>query len=121
MKERIYAVQKMIDWIDNHVVDNPSLSEISKEIGYSPWYCSELFHRVIGMTIKGSHNKLIYASMLFSLVTTAAVIFVPFLANAFEFVGVSLVEYIIAIALGALVIPVVEGVKFVQRRMAKEK
>lgn len=52
MRELIYAVQKLIDWIDDHAVDNPSLSEISKQVGYSPWYCSEQFHRVVGMTIK---------------------------------------------------------------------
>lgn len=52
MYEWIYAVQKLIDWIDDHVVENPSLSEISKQVGYSPWYCSEQFHRVAGMTVR---------------------------------------------------------------------
>jgi len=52
MDEWVYAVQKLIDWIDDHVVENPSLSEISRQVGYSPWYCSEQFHRVAGMTIK---------------------------------------------------------------------
>lgn len=52
MSEWIFAVQRLVDYIDDHAVENPSLSEISKEIGYSPWYCSEQFHRVVGMTIK---------------------------------------------------------------------
>ena len=52
MNEWIYTVQKLIDWIDDHAVENPTLSEISKQVGYSPWYCSEQFHRVVGMTIK---------------------------------------------------------------------
>lgn len=52
MSEWIYTVQKLIDRIDDHAVENPSLSEISKQVGYSPWYCSEQFHRVVGMTIK---------------------------------------------------------------------
>ncbi len=52
MYEWVYAVQKLIDWIDDHVVENPSLSEISRQVGYSPWYCSEQFHRVAGMTVK---------------------------------------------------------------------
>lgn len=52
MYEWIYAVQKMIDWIDDHAINNPSLTEISKTVGYSPWYCSEQFHRIVGITIK---------------------------------------------------------------------
>jgi len=46
------AIQKLIDFIDDHAVDNPSLGEISKQAGYSPYYCSMMFHRVVGTTIK---------------------------------------------------------------------
>lgn len=52
MYEWIYAIQTMIDWIDNHAVDNPSLQEMATHIGYSPYYCSAQFHRIAGMTIK---------------------------------------------------------------------
>lgn len=52
MYEWIFAAQKLIDWIDEHVLEAPSLSEISAQVGYSPWYCSEQFHRITGMTIK---------------------------------------------------------------------
>ena len=53
-----------------------------------------------------------------SLLTTV-LLEVPFLAGAFGFVPVGLTEYAIALGLGFLVIPIVEGVKFFQRRMAK--
>jgi hypothetical protein len=43
------------------------------------------------------------------------------LARAFGFAGVEIGEYLIAIALGALVIPVVEIVKFFQRRCLKRR
>lgn len=52
MHEWIYAIQRMIDWIDEHACENPSLAEISKQIGYSPYYCSEQFHKIAGMTIR---------------------------------------------------------------------
>lgn len=52
MYEWIYAIQKMIDWIDDNVINNPSLDEISMQIGYSPYYCSTQFHRIAGMTLK---------------------------------------------------------------------
>lgn len=52
MYEWICAVQKLINWVDDHVVENPSLAEISNHVGYSPWYCSKIFHRIVGMTVK---------------------------------------------------------------------
>jgi AraC-like DNA-binding protein len=50
--EWIYAIQKLIDWIDDNAINNPSLDEISKQLGYSPYYCSTQFHRIAGMTFK---------------------------------------------------------------------
>ena len=44
MAEWLYAVQRLIDWIDAHVCENPSLAESSMQIRYSPYYCSEQFH-----------------------------------------------------------------------------
>lgn len=45
-------VQKMINWIEAHLTENPSLLEMSGQIGYSPYYCSNRFHEVVGMTFK---------------------------------------------------------------------
>ena len=44
---------------------------------------------------------------------------VPFLANAFGFMPIGITEYAIAMGLAVLVIPVVETVKFFQRKAAK--
>ncbi len=57
MYEWIYAVQHLIDWIDTHVIEKPTLMEISRQVGYSPYYCSEQFHHVAGMTIKAYVSK----------------------------------------------------------------
>lgn len=46
------AIQKMIDWIEENITEKPSLLDISKQIGYSPYYCSTMFHAVVGMTLK---------------------------------------------------------------------
>ena len=67
----------------------------------------------------GSHNKVLWIAGVFSLIATALVCEVPFLARAFEFTSVSLVEFVVAIAIGALVIPIVECVKFIQRKFSK--
>ena len=66
-----------------------------------------------------SHNKTLWLSMLVSLALTTAVLEVPFLAGAFGFTPIGLTEYLIALGMGVLVIPVVEIVKFFQRKAAK--
>ncbi len=52
MQKWAYEIQKLVDYIEKHACENPSLSEISRQIGYSPYYCSEQFHRAAGMTIR---------------------------------------------------------------------
>ena len=68
-----------------------------------------------------SHNKVLWGAMLGSLVLTTLVLEVPVIANAFGFTPVSWTEYGIALALAILVIPIVELVKFFQRRAARRK
>ena len=69
----------------------------------------------------GNHNKWLYGAMILTFVLTTAVIYVPFLANAFEFTAISAKEYGISIALAVTTIPIVEIVKAVQRVAAKKK
>ena len=54
-----------------------------------------------------------------ALALTTMVIYVPFLAKAFDFASIDLTEYCVAMALAVAVIPVVEIVKFFQRKAAK--
>ncbi len=68
-----------------------------------------------------SHNKVLWLAMLGSLVLTTVVLEVPFVANAFGFTPISLPEYLIALLLSVLVIPIVEVVKLVQRRLERRK
>lgn len=65
-------------------------------------------------------NKFLIGAMLLSFICTAAVIYVPFLADAFGFEHISLAEYLIAIGLAVLIIPVVEIAKFIQRCLKKK-
>jgi len=67
----------------------------------------------------GSHNKTLWIASIGSLVATTLVCELPFLANAFGFASVGISEYLIAIALGLVVIPVVEIVKLIQRKKSK--
>jgi len=69
----------------------------------------------------GSVNKTLFIAGAGSLLATTLVCEIPFLAKAFGFTAVGIWEYLIAIGLGLLVIPIVECVKFFQRRYAKKK
>ena len=67
----------------------------------------------------GHGNKVLVLAAVGAILATTLVCEVPFLANAFGFVGVSFVEYAVAAGLGICVIPIVEIVKFFQRKFAK--
>ena len=87
---------------------------------------AEIFHSFNMRSQRGSiftlpsQNKFLLGAAAVSLVATTLVCEIPFLANAFGFTTVEPIEYIIAIALGALVIPIVEIVKLIQRKLAKD-
>ena len=57
--------------------------------------------------------------MIGSLALTTLLLEVPFLANAFGFEMISWTEYAVAMGLAFLVIPIVEVVKFIQRKLGK--
>ena len=50
MKEQIEAVQRMQDYIDEHLHENIALADLAKASLYSPWYSYRLFIQWINMT-----------------------------------------------------------------------
>jgi len=86
---------------------------------------AEIFHSLNMRSVRGSIftlpsiNKMLLLAAGGSFLATTLVCEVPFLANAFGFTHVNLKEYLIAIGLGLVVIPVVEIVKFIQRKISK--
>jgi Ca2+-transporting ATPase len=73
----------------------------------------------IGMVFKGHHNKVLYLAMFASFLLTTAVVEVPFLSNLFGFAHLDLTAYLISLGLAFLIIPIVEIVKFFQRKLSK--
>ncbi len=51
------AVQRMIDWLEQNLSGEAGLLQLSRHVGYSPWYCSALFHQVSGMTLKSYASR----------------------------------------------------------------
>jgi Ca2+-transporting ATPase len=68
-----------------------------------------------------NHNKVLWGAMAFSLAATLLVIYVPFLSDIFSLNPLPLSELAISAGLAALVIPVIEAVKFIQRGLEKKK
>lgn len=66
-----------------------------------------------------NHNKWLWGAAALALLLTTTVIYVPVLANLFDFTVISFGEYVVAMVLALLIIPMVELVKFIQRRMSK--
>lgn len=75
----------------------------------------------VSMLLHGSFNKYIFGSTVLSLITTALVIEVPFLADAFDFTTIDAREFFTALGLAFLIIPLVEIVKAIERAVTKSK
>ena len=75
----------------------------------------------VSMLLHGSFNKYIFGSTVLSLITTAPVIEVPFLADAFDFTTIDAREFFTALGLAFLIIPLVEIVKAIERAVIKNK
>ncbi len=66
------------------------------------------------------HNKWLWGAMTASFLATTAVIYVPFLRNAFGFEPISLIEYGVALALALVIIPIMEIIKAILRAVEKK-
>ena len=66
-------------------------------------------------------NIWLWGAMILSLLCTTLVIEVPFLAEAFQFEHISLMEYGIAMGLAIVIIPIMEITKAVQRGLAGKR
>ena len=101
------------------------VSEHGMTMAFLTMSMCEIFHsfnlrsqRKSVFSLKGQ-NKILWAAMIGSLVLTTLLLEVPFLANAFGFLPIGIEEYGIAMGLAFLVIPIVEIVKLIQRKLGK--
>ena len=117
----------MGNFFETGVFSIPSgVSEHGMTMAFLTMSMCEIFHSFNLRSQRNSvfrlhgQNPVLWAAMIGSLILTTAVLEIPFLANAFGFTPVGAAEYGIALCLAILVIPVVEAVKFFQRRCRRE-
>ena len=86
----------------------------------------EIFHsfnmrsRVASLFSIRKQNLWLWGTLAFSLLVTAAVVFVPFLNSLFSFQPISFAEYLVAMGLAMTVIPIVEAEKAIRRRTLRK-
>ncbi len=109
---------------------NFNIMEASKDgttMAFLTMSMAEIFHSINMRSQRGSiftlktKNMFLYLAGVASLVLTTAVIYIPFLRKAFDFASIDAKEYFTALGLALLIIPIVEIVKFVERKIHKSK
>tara|TARA_Y100001933_G_C18978139_1_gene555496 strand:- start:69 stop:395 length:327 start_codon:yes stop_codon:yes gene_type:complete len=48
----IQTIETMVTWLESNMTENPCLADMSKFVGYSPYYCSSKFHETLGIPFK---------------------------------------------------------------------
>lgn len=48
----IQTLESMVKWVDNNILENPTLENMSSHVGYSLYYCSTKFREYTGVTYK---------------------------------------------------------------------
>ena len=66
-----------------------------------------------------SHNKMLALSIVVSFVLIVPILLVPVLRNIFDLVALDAMQYLWAFVLAAVILPIVEGVKAIQRATSK--
>lgn len=114
-----------------HIMEGGSWASLNSADGMTMAFLTlsmaEIFHSFNMRSQRGSifklktQNKALWIAGVASLALTTAVLYVPFLQQAFGFEHISLEEYAVALGLAVLVIPIVELVKLCQRALAKRR
>lgn len=125
----VVTVLVMISYLVGHRIESGAWEFVNSADGTTMAFLTlsmvEIFHSLNMRSRRGSifklntHNKFLYGAMIVSLILTTVVIEVPFIAKAFQFTPIDFTEYVIALGLAVLIIPIMEIVKAVQRKLGK--
>ena len=127
----LITVITLVSYFIGHFMESGRFEAVNSADGMTMAFLTlslvEIFHSFNMRSRRGSvfgmhsQNKWLWLSMAASLILTTAVIYIPPLRSAFGFELISLAEYLVAIALAVLIIPIIEVVKLIQRKVCKEK
>ena len=122
----IIAAVTVFSYFAGHRMESGVWAVAESQVGMTMAFLTlsmiEIFHsftmrsRTASLFGLKKQNLWLWGTLAFSLLITAAVIFVPFLNRAFSFQPITLKEYLVSIALALSVIPVVEIEKAIRRK-----
>ena len=114
----VVTVLVMISYLVGHRIESGAWEFVNSADGTTMAFLTlsmvEIFHSLNMRSRRGSifklnsHNKFLYGAMVVSLILTTVVIEVPFIAKAFQFTPIDFTEYVIALGLAVLIIPIME-------------
>ena len=104
-----------------------SAAQLGTSMAFLTLSMAEIFHSLNMRSLKGSiftmkhQNFWLLGAGVLSFLLTTAVVEIPFLSDVFGLAHLNVTEYLIALGLAILTIPVVEIVKLFQRLYAKKR
>ncbi len=121
----VIAAMTVFSYFVGHRIESGSWAIAESPAGMTMAFLTlsmiEVFHsfnmrsRTASLFSLKKQNLWLWGTLAFSLLITAAVIFIPFLNTAFSFQPITMTEYLIAMALALTVLPIVEIEKAVRR------
>ena len=96
-------------------------NEVGQTMAFITIIFIQLFHslnmRSLDKSIfKIGHNLYLYLAILITMILQFVIILNPYLASVFKVVSLNIYEWLIAIGLALLIIPLVEIVKYINKR-----
>ena len=127
----IIAAVTVFSYFVGHRLESGAWAIESSPVGMTMAFLTlsmiEIFHsfnlrsRISSLFSLKKQNLWLWGTLAFSLLITAAVIFIPFLNSAFSFQPITWMEYLIALGLALTVIPIVEIQKACRRSWAARR
>lgn len=127
----VVTVLTLAAYFIGHVMENGSWATLQSADGMTMAFLTmsmaEIFHSfnmrsqrksIFSLTTK---NKVLILAAVASLALTTLILYEPHLSIAFGFEQIDIFEYLVALGLAFLVIPIVEIVKFFQRKLISSK
>lgn len=125
----VAALTLLAYFMGSHVLFDPACGTAEMQgitMAFLTMSMTEIFHSYNMRSQRNSiftlkkQNYFQLGAMILSLILTTLIIEVPFLADLFGFARIDFVEYAVAIGLAVTIIPIVELIKFIQRKISKK-
>ncbi|MBO4862727.1 MAG: cation-translocating P-type ATPase [Eubacterium sp.] len=124
------AILTVVSYVVGHYMETGSWMVATSAEGMTMAFLTlslmEVFHsfnmrsRTASLFSLKKQNKTLWGTLVMALVLTVLILYVPFLRNLFSFTYINLKEFLVAIVIALIIIPIVEITKLVRRIESKK-